>query len=359
MSKNCQFMLSTDIFTTKQNIPKHFTVPGTSALLFVKLRHVSSRRRRGQRMALRQHWQQTWRKNVAPSPSKMQLGSNSSHSCKCQIQPFWAREMNLVLFTLCFTFLLAFGACDKVQEKQESESEEPETTETSDNEPKKEAISMFSMLFNSEDSVPFEINQPELELTPTKFGINESPRNFPKEAIERLLKGTTTSEGQKRRQKRHISPGSLSFFNRPVFDNLFGDITAPLFNRDPRKARRPRPQRPVYPPLDPFGTTEYIPLPGASNPAYALPINSENPHFHKPHHFRRPIRQVKYLQHFLYDSSLDFYQNQQAVLSQIRPNRPWLNCSFVIIIEMFNIHLWYCQARHWMSSNWLLGSKSG
>ena len=35
--------------------------------------------------------------------------------------------------------------------------------------------------------------------------------------------------------------------------------------------RRPPPR---YPPFDPFGNTAYIPLPGLSNPNYALPLQS-------------------------------------------------------------------------------------
>ena len=35
-----------------------------------------------------------------------------------------------------------------------------------------------------------------------------------------------------------------------------------------------------YPPLDPFHTVEYIPLPGPSNPAFALPLDTDDPHMH-------------------------------------------------------------------------------
>ena len=46
-----------------------------------------------------------------------------------------------------------------------------------------------------------------------------------------------------------------------------------------RKGRRPQGRRPPprYPPFDPFGNTEYIPLPGKSNPGYALPLQSGAP----------------------------------------------------------------------------------
>ena len=43
--------------------------------------------------------------------------------------------------------------------------------------------------------------------------------------------------------------------------------------RNPQ-GRRPPPR---YPPFDPFGNTEYIPLPGKSNPGYALPLQSGSP----------------------------------------------------------------------------------
>ncbi|XP_040572952.1 uncharacterized protein [Lepeophtheirus salmonis] len=44
---------------------------------------------------------------------------------------------------------------------------------------------------------------------------------------------------------------------------------------------------PVYPPYDPFGTTEFIPLP-PSNPSYALPITPNQ----NPHSQRLPTRAV-------------------------------------------------------------------
>jgi hypothetical protein len=42
-----------------------------------------------------------------------------------------------------------------------------------------------------------------------------------------------------------------------------------------------------YPPFDPFNTT-YIPLPGPSSPAFALPLDSEDP-FMRPGRFIRQI----------------------------------------------------------------------
>ena len=82
------------------------------------------------------------------------------------------------------------------------------------------------------------------------------------------------------------------FFDRPFFDDFFFNEMPKFsfFGREARKAQRPsRPGPPVYPPIDPFGTTEYIPLPGPSNPAHALPLANDNPHFHKPQRFRRPF----------------------------------------------------------------------
>ena len=72
----------------------------------------------------------------------------------------------------------------------------------------------------------------------------------------------------------HVFLGGTSFFNRflfdkrPMFDGLFFGGNSLLFNtRKPRQIRRPLrpirdPRGPVYPPVDPFGNTEYIPLPG-------------------------------------------------------------------------------------------------
>jgi len=145
---------------------------------------------------------------------------------------------------------------------------------------------------------------------------------------------TEEDKSQSSRKKRHIQSGP-SFFNRflfdnrPVFDGLFFGGNS-IFTRKPRQIRRPlRPLRdprgPVYPPVDPFGNTEYIPLPGPSNPAYALPISGGNPHFSRvKQHFVRPIRQSKYfskskpISNFLYDSSLSFYNNKKEVLRQIQ-----------------------------------------
>ena len=123
--------------------------------------------------------------------------------------------------------------------------------------------------------------------------------------------------------------GFRSFFSsRPLFDGFFfNEIGMPFFNREARKAQRHR-QRgqrnqrprapPQYPPNDPFGTTEYIPLPGRSHPSFALPVTKENPHF-KPNRqtrFRRPIRQVDY-ENFLYDSSFNFNKNHDLVVYQL------------------------------------------
>ena len=99
------------------------------------------------------------------------------------------------------------------------------------------------------------------------------------------------------------------------------------FNHLPWRPQRPA-LRPVYPPVDPFGNTEYIPLPGPSSPHYALPIhNNENPHFSKTkHRFVRPIRHIKYPKSnlFKYDSSKAFYKNKKEVLRQIQFNNlPW------------------------------------
>ena len=99
------------------------------------------------------------------------------------------------------------------------------------------------------------------------------------------------------------------------------------FNYLPWRPQRPA-LRPVYPPVDPFGNTEYIPLPGPSSPHYALPIhNNENPHFSKTkQRFVRPIRQTKYPKSnfFKYDSSKAFYKNKKEVLRQIQFNNlPW------------------------------------
>ena len=99
------------------------------------------------------------------------------------------------------------------------------------------------------------------------------------------------------------------------------------FSYLPWRPQRPA-LRPVYPPVDPFGNTEYIPLPGPSSPHYALPIhNNENPHFSKTkQRFVRPIRQTKYPKSnfFKYDSSKAFYKNKKEVLRQIQFNNlPW------------------------------------
>ena len=134
---------------------------------------------------------------------------------------------------------------------------------------------------------------------------------------------TTNSPG------KGVGGGFRSFFSsRPLFDGFFfNEIGMPFFNREARKAQRGQRQRaqrnqrprapPQYPPNDPFGTTEYIPLPGRSHPSFALPVTHENPHF-KPNRatrFRRPIRQVDY-ENFLYDSSFNFNKNHDLVVYQ-------------------------------------------
>ena len=51
-----------------------------------------------------------------------------------------------------------------------------------------------------------------------------------------------------------------------------------FLNRRGRKpSKRQNRPPPRYPPFDPFGNTEYIPLPGQSNPGYALPLQSNAP----------------------------------------------------------------------------------
>ena len=120
------------------------------------------------------------------------------------------------------------------------------------------------------------------------------------------------------------------------------------FNCFPWRPQRPN-LRPVYPPVDPFGNTEYIPLPGPSSPHYALPIhNNENPHFSKTkHRFVRPIRQSKYPKNnfFKYDSSKAFYKNKKEVLRQIQFNNlPWnilhTNVLLLILIYVTSAILW-------------------
>ena len=117
------------------------------------------------------------------------------------------------------------------------------------------------------------------------------------------------------------------FFNRPSFDSVFFDaFSNSIFFRDPRKAQRPnRRPPPVYPPRDPFGTTEYIPLP-PSNPGHALPLTHENPHF-KPgrggrgQRFRGRLPRKAFfhgLPSFLYDSSNDFRTHENQVVSAIK-----------------------------------------
>ena len=127
-----------------------------------------------------------------------------------------------------------------------------------------------------------------------------------------------------------VGGGFRSFFSsRPLFDGFFfNEIGMPFFNREARKAQRGQRQRdqrnqrprapPQYPPNDPFGTIEYIPLPGRSHPSFALPVTHENPHFkpNRPNRFRRPIRQVDY-ENFLYDSSFNFNKNHDLVVYQI------------------------------------------
>ena len=67
---------------------------------------------------------------------------------------------------------------------------------------------------------------------------------------------------------------------------------------------------------DPFGTTEYIPVP-VSNPAFALPITNENPHFGPSRSFRRPIRQIL-RNDFRYDSSNEFDDDSDVIVSQLQ-----------------------------------------
>ena len=116
-----------------------------------------------------------------------------------------------------------------------------------------------------------------------------------------------------------ISGPAFSFFNRPSFDNFFfSDFSSSIF-RDPRKAKPQRRPPPVYPPRDPFGTTEYIPLP-PSNPNHALPLTHENPHFKpaRPQRFRRPKKHAFFVPYFLYDSSKDFRNHENQVVSEIK-----------------------------------------
>ena len=121
----------------------------------------------------------------------------------------------------------------------------------------------------------------------------------------------------------NLSGSPFQFLNRPTFDTFFfDDFSNSLFLRGPRKAKPQRGRRPppVYPPRDPFGTTEYIPLP-PSNPNHALPLTHENPHF-KPgsrgKRFRRPIRHAFFVPAFLYDSSNEFRSHENQVVSAIK-----------------------------------------
>lgn len=248
-------------------------------------------------------------------------------------------------------------------------SEGEEENEVTEEKSGEIAFPNFKDFMNSDG--PFQLSYPDANLQPTKFAINDEARNFPKEAIERLGEGQKAKEKadktlktisetievdevqsqeveapSKSRRKRYIPGGSLfnrflvgnsigntlpignAIGNRPIFDGLFFGGNS-IFARRPRQIiRRPRPQRPalrpVYPPVDPFGNTEYIPLPGPSSPHYALPIhNNENPHFSKTkHRFVRPIRQSKYPKSnfFKYDSSKAFYKNKKEVLRQIQFN---------------------------------------
>ena len=95
--------------------------------------------------------------------------------------------------------------------------------------------------------------------------------------------------GLKMAEGRPHLRGDVFFLGRPTFDNFFFDNVKPfqVFFREGRNAQRPIRPPPVYPPKDPFGNTEYIPLP-PSNPHHALPLTHENPH-HTTQKQRRPF----------------------------------------------------------------------
>ncbi|XP_023343322.1 uncharacterized protein LOC111712820 [Eurytemora carolleeae] len=127
--------------------------------------------------------------------------------------------------------------------------------------------SSFPSFYSSfQSSSPFSISFPTPDLTPGKiynfagFGPSHTAQGFqPGSLDDQLVAGRPV--------------------NRPVRQ------FKPADNRPP----------PRYPPLDPFHTVEYIPLPGPSNPAFALPLDTDDPHMHPGYRnvkFRRPIRQV-------------------------------------------------------------------
>lgn len=103
-----------------------------------------------------------------------------------------------------------------------------------------------------------------------------------------------------------------------------------------------------YPPFDPFGNTQYIPLP-PSNPHFALPVTNEDPYMNGRHkeRFRRPLRNVEFNfraffdtatspdedeDNFVYESSPEF--NEIGILSRLRKLhfRKWSNQLFQVRI---------------------------
>jgi hypothetical protein len=98
-------------------------------------------------------------------------------------------------------------------------------------------------------------------------------------------------EDTQRRKRGHNNGNNL--YDVTYFDYL-DSLTAPR-GQEPffRPSRNAQSQGggPRYPPFDPFGNTQYIPLP-PSNPHFALPVTSEDPHMNSKfkERFRRPLR---------------------------------------------------------------------
>ncbi len=94
-----------------------------------------------------------------------------------------------------------------------------------ENTPEPAGFPSFKSFFDNDNIPPFDFTHPPAVLTPERFTINESPRNFPQEAAQRLRKklenedssagksnADDSENGVKRRLRRAI-PTSYSYGN--------------------------------------------------------------------------------------------------------------------------------------------------
>jgi len=146
--------------------------------------------------------------------------------------------------------------------------------------------SFFSSMYSSS---PFLISFPKPELTPGKNFFDGFGQHVIKDDILTYNDDILTNNDD-------ILSNEIPGVHGPLYSvHNLGDLNLPPVKRPVRQFRPNRHRQPPrYPPFDPFHTVELVPLPGPSNPRYALPLEAGNPHMHpgsRSVHFNRPIRQ--------------------------------------------------------------------